>query len=90
LRIVLVRKVDEQRTALVSPLYAAPGEHRRSGFEPRLQPLVFVRSASRTVPRRGVGVGVLVGGGLLVVVVVLSSQVATPPWWEQLPEWCCE
>jgi len=88
---VLVRKVDEQRTALVSPLYAAPGEHRRSGFEPRLQPLVFVRGASRTVlPRRGVGVGVLVGGGLLVVVVVLSSQVATPPWWEQLPEWCCE
>jgi len=49
LRIVLVRKLDEQMTDLVKPLYDAPGEQRRSGFGPSLQPPTFVRCARRTV-----------------------------------------
>ena len=51
-RIELVWKLDEHNTAVVSPLEYAPGEQRRSGSAPSVQPLVFVRDESSTVEPR--------------------------------------
>jgi hypothetical protein len=49
LRIALVWKLAEQMTGFVSFEEYAPGEQRRSGFAPSVQPEVFVRGLSSTV-----------------------------------------
>jgi hypothetical protein len=78
LRIVLVRKPGAQMTSFVSPALYAPGEQRRSGFGPSLQPLVAVRRASRTVAPSVID-GRPAGAGDV-------SHRATPPWCEQVPD----